>query len=157
NALDIVRDHQLDAGTKLRVRRLLPAGALAPALPAHRGHKTAFLHVAALDGKFAPALEAGVRPLAKFFIEEEADMRRRDLVGGDVIAQLGIVLRVPGVPGQVLAGQLPPDQFRIFRKEKYPSLKLALAGALLDGAGKQRRFHKQNSSKIDGGLQAKSG
>src|SRR5581483_2947582 len=51
DALDVLGDHQLDAGGALGVGRLLAAGALAAALAADRADEAAALHVAALDGE----------------------------------------------------------------------------------------------------------
>ncbi|MGD0975211.1 MAG: hypothetical protein ABR866_14075 [Candidatus Korobacteraceae bacterium] len=48
-------------------------------------------------------------------------MRRRDLVGGNVVTQLWIRRRIAGVPRQVFAGELAPDQFRVFGEKQYPS------------------------------------
>jgi hypothetical protein len=45
-------------------------------------------------------------------------VRGGDLVGRDVVAQLGIVGRIFIVPGQVFAGQLALDQFRVFGEEE---------------------------------------
>src|SRR5207253_3377294 len=81
NALDVLCDHQLNAGASLRVWRLLPAGALPTPLPAHRGNKAALLYVAALDRQLATALQAGVEKLAQSFVKEEADVCRGNLVG----------------------------------------------------------------------------
>ena len=112
DALNVFRNHQLDAGTKLGIGRLLTAGTFAATLPAHRRHKAALLHVTALDGRFIAALQAGVWELAQRFVEEEADVRRRDLVGGDVITQFGIILRIlscptEGLPPPVGDGSVP--------------------------------------------------
>jgi len=115
---------------------LFPARPLAAPLTAYGGHKAALLYVTALDRDFTAAFQAGVRPLAQLLIEKEADMRGRNLVRGDIVAQLGIVLRVLCVPGQVFSGQLPPDQFWIFSQKKDTSLKFAGIRALLDAAGK---------------------
>src|SRR6185437_7679243 len=57
DALDVLRDHQLDPGAHLGVRRLFARRALAPALPAHRGDKAAALDRAAGDGELLAALE----------------------------------------------------------------------------------------------------
>src|SRR5207248_6846796 len=94
DALDVFRDHQLDAGRHLGIGRLLAARAFAAPLAAHRGDKTTSLYFAALDGQLRAALQAGVRKLAQRLVEEEADVRRGYLVGGDVVAQLGIFLRM---------------------------------------------------------------
>jgi len=56
----------------------------------------------------------------------------RYLVGRDVIAELGIVGRIPGVPGQVFAGELTLDQFRVFGEEKNAPLQASLVGAFVD-------------------------
>ena len=45
-------------------------------------------------------------------------MSWRDLVGGDVVAQLGIVRRIFRVPAEIFPRQLPLNQFRIFGEEE---------------------------------------
>ena len=141
NALDVFGDHQLDAGRHLGIRRLLAAGAFAAPLAADRRDESAALHVAALDGRLVAALQAGVGKLAQRLVEEEADVRRRDLVGGDVVAQLGIALGMLGVPGQVFAGKLPLDELGIFGQEKDSPLQTDHVGALFNGAVQQRVIH----------------
>ena len=64
DALDVFRDHQLDASRHLGIGRLFAAGAFAAPLAAYRGDKTALLHFAALDGQLRAALQPGVRKLA---------------------------------------------------------------------------------------------
>jgi hypothetical protein len=54
-------------------------------------------------------------------VEEKTDVRRRDLVGGNVVTQLWIRRRIAGVPRQVFAGELAPDQLRVFGEKQYPS------------------------------------
>src|SRR3954462_947319 len=56
NALDILRDHELDSRRQLCIWRLLAAGALAATLAADSSDEAAFLHVGALDGQLAAAL-----------------------------------------------------------------------------------------------------
>ena len=63
-------------------------------------------------------LQPQVRDLAQRFIEIETVVRGSDLVGRDIIAQLGIFLRILGIPSQVLTRQLTPDELRILRQEK---------------------------------------
>ena len=142
DALDVFRDHQLDAGRHFRIRRLLPAGAFAAPLAAHRGDKTTFLYFAALDGELRAAFQPGVRKLAQRLIEEEADVRRGDLVGGDVVAQLGIFFRMARVPGQIFARQLPLDERRIFSQKQDPARQLHPVGQLADLAAEQRVRHR---------------
>src|SRR5205807_10054415 len=117
-----------DAGAQLRIRRLFAAGALASPLAAHGSHKAALLNVRALNGQIIAALEAGIRKLSQGLIEEEADVRRGDLVGRDVIAQFGILLRITGVPRQILPGKLTPNQLRVFGEKEDTSRKPNLAG-----------------------------
>ncbi len=132
DALDVLGDHELDAGGALGVGRLLAARSFAAPLAAHRAHEPAALDVAALDGQLVAALQAGVGKLAQGLVEVEADVRRGDLVGGNVVAQLGIVLRVGGVPGQVFARQLPLDQLGIFGEKKNAPLQAHAVRTLLD-------------------------
>src|SRR6266566_4002158 len=68
NALDVLRDHQLDSGAHLGVRRLLPGRPLAPALAAHRSHEAAALHRAAGDGELVTTLEPQVGKVAQGFV-----------------------------------------------------------------------------------------
>src|SRR5712692_7048802 len=138
NALDVLGDDDLYARAKLCVRRLLAAGALAPALAADRGHKPALFHIAALDGCFTATLQAGVGKLAQGFVEEKADVSRSDLISGDVVAQLGVIGGILRIPGQVLARQLTPDQFRVFGEEKNAPFQANLVGPLLDFSLQQR-------------------
>ena len=102
DTFDILSDHNLDAGTPLSIRRLLPARPLPSPLAAHSRHESALFYVAALDGNFAPAFQSSVGKLAQRLIEEKTDVRGSDFVGGDVVAQLGIVLRILSVPRQIL-------------------------------------------------------
>src|SRR5271157_1479736 len=142
NAFDVLGDHQLDARRHFGIRRLLPAGALAAPLAADRAHEAAALHIAALDRRLVAALQAGIGKFAQRFIEEEADVRWRDFVGGDVIAQLGIALRMPGVPGKVLSGKLAFDEFGVFGQEQNAPLEMGRVGALLNSAVQQRIIHR---------------
>ena len=132
---------QLNAGRHLGVRRLLAAGTFAAPLAADARDESAALHVAALDRRLVAALQAGVGKLAQRLVEEEADVRRRDLVGRDVVAQLGIALGMRGVPGQVFARELALDQFRIFGEEKDSSLQFHSVRALGNRAVQQRIVH----------------
>ena len=138
NALDVLGDHQLDPGAHLGVRRLLPAGAFASPLAADGAYEAALLYVASSDGQHVAALQAQVRDLAQGLVEIEAVVRGRDLVGRDVVAQLGIVGGIPGVPGQVFAGQLAPDQFRVFGEEKNAPLQTNFVGTFVDLSIQQR-------------------
>jgi hypothetical protein len=94
-----------------------------------------------LIGRLIAALQAGIGEFAQRLVEEEADVRRRDLVGGDVVAQLGIALGMLRVPGQVFACKLPLDQFGIFGEEKDSPLQVDHVRALLNGAVQQRIVH----------------
>ncbi len=68
-------------------------------------------------------------------------MRGRDLVGRDVVAQLGIIGRIRGVPGQFPAVELADDKFRIFGEEENASLQANFIGAFVDLAIQQRGDH----------------
>ena len=59
-------------------------------------------------------------------------MRRSDLVGGDVVAELGIVLRIGGVPGNVFARELPLNELGIFAEKKYAPRKANAVRTFLD-------------------------
>ncbi len=158
NALDVFRDDELDAGIHLRIGRRLAARTFAAPLAAHRRHESAAFHVHALDGCLVAALQSGVGELAQGLIEEEADVRRGDLVGRDVVAQLGIALRVSGVPGKVFAGELALDELRVFGEEKDPPLQLHSVRALGNRAVQQRISHlKILSQKSRAGLRVTAG
>src|SRR3954467_11677826 len=101
---------------------MLTARALAPALPPDTRDENAALHVPALDWRLIPTLQTEIWKLTQRLIEVKADMRRRDLVSRDVVPQLGIVRRIPGVPRHVPTGQLLFDQIRIFSQEENASL-----------------------------------
>ena len=141
DALNVFRDHHLDAGAHLGVRRLLAARSFAAPLSAHRAHKSAALHVAAPDRRHAAALQPKIRNLAQRLVEVKAVVRRSDLVGRDVVAQLGIIPRILRIPRQVFARQLPLDQFRIFGEEKNASLQPHSVRPLFDLAFQKRVDH----------------
>ncbi len=141
DALDVLGDHQLDAGRHLGVRRLFAAGTLAAALATDRADKATALHVAALDGRLVAALQAGVGKLAQGLVEEKADMRRGDLVGRDVVAQFGIAFGMRRVPGQIFAGELPLDELRIFGEEEDSPLQADHVGTHFNGSVQQRVVH----------------
>src|SRR5205807_9082143 len=65
NTLDILRNHQVNAGASLRIWRLLPAGALPAPLSADRCNKAALLHIAAFDRQLAAAFQPGVGELTQ--------------------------------------------------------------------------------------------
>ena len=137
DALNIFGDHHLDSGTQFGVRRLLAAGTFASPLAAHGSYEAASFHVSTLDRDFTAALQPCVRKFAQGLIKEEADVRGSDFVSGDVVAQPGVVLRVPRVPGQVFPCKLTADQLRIFGEKKDTSLQLDFIGTFLDMAIEQ--------------------
>ena len=141
DALDVFRDHYANAGAHLRIRRLLAARSFAAPLPAYRAHKSAALHVAAPNRRHAAALQPEVRNLAQRLVKVKAVMRRSDLVGRDVVAQLGIIRGILRIPRQVFARQLPLDQFGIFGEEKNASLQPDFVGPLFDFAFQKRVDH----------------
>src|SRR5271165_1159645 len=122
--LDVFRDHDANAGTHFRIRRLLAARPFASPLSTHRTYKSATLYVTAPNRRHAAALQPEVRNLAERFVKIEAVVRRRDLVGRDVVAQLGIIRWIFRVPRQILTRELPLDQFGIFGEEQDASLQV---------------------------------
>jgi len=134
NALYIFRDHYTDTGAHLRVGGLFPARSLAAAFAAHGADKAAALHVPAPDRRHIAAFQSKIRNFAKRFVKVEAIMRGRDLVGGNVIAQLGIVRGIFAVPGEIFARQLPLDQFGIFGEKENAALQPNFIRALFDFA-----------------------
>ena len=66
------------------------------------------------------------------------------VIGGDVIAKLGIVGRVLRVPWKVLAGKLAFDQLRVFGQEQDAAFELDLSGTLLDLAVLNRSGHNND-------------
>src|SRR5262249_24597101 len=111
---------------------LLTARSLAAPLATDRGNESAALHVSALDRDFVSALQSGVGKFPKRFIKEKADVRRSDLVGRNVVAQPGVVSRIPGVPREVFSSQLLLDQGRVFRQEEDATLQTYCRCALFD-------------------------
>ena len=68
-------------------------------------------------------------------------MRRSDLVGRNVVAQLGILPRILCIPWQVFARQLALNQFGIFGEEKNATLQPDSIRPLLDFAFQKRVDH----------------
>src|SRR5204863_7176485 len=103
DALDVLRDHELDPGAHLGVGRLLTRRALAPALAAHRGDEARALHRAAGDGNLVAPFQPQVGKVAQGFVVVVADVRGGDFVGGDVVAELGRGLPVDILPVELSA------------------------------------------------------
>src|ERR1700677_3227625 len=141
DALNIFRNHQPNAGTHLRIRRLLPARSFTAPLSAQRAHKAAALHVTPPNRRLAAAFQPKVGNLAQCLVKVEAVMRRSNLVGRDVITQLGIVGGILRVPWQTLAGKLPLNELGIFREEKNSSLQPDFVRPLFDFAFQKRVDH----------------
>ncbi len=87
DALEALRHDQADAGRQLRQRAGLARGTLAVALASHRDGKAAVADGIAPDRLLAPRLEPHIRELPQTLIVGEHDGDRRDLVGGDIVAQ----------------------------------------------------------------------
>src|SRR5581483_7359119 len=132
DAFDVLGDDHADSGAHLGIRRLLAARALAAALSAHGANEAAALHVAPANRRHVAALQSKIWNLPQGLVEVKAIMRGRNLVGGNVVAQLGIVGGICRVPGQVLARQLPLDQLGIFSKKKNAPLQLDSVRPLFD-------------------------
>ena len=137
NALDVFRDHYADAGAHLRVGRLFPARSLPTAFAAHRADEAAALHVSSPDRSPAAAFQSQIWNFAKCLVKVEAVMRGRNFVGRNVVAQFGIVRGILAIPGQIFAGQLPPDQFGIFGEKENASLQPNLIRTFFDFAFEQ--------------------
>src|SRR4029077_8675827 len=69
NSLDVLGNHQLDAGRKLGIGRLLATGSLASTFTADRRDKPALLHIRAFDRQLVTTLQACIRKLAQSLIE----------------------------------------------------------------------------------------
>src|SRR5581483_1748311 len=124
DSLDVFGDHQLDSGAQLGVGRLLAAGTFAATLAADGSNEAAFFHVASLDWKFIAAFQSGVGKLAEGLVEEKTDVGGSDFVGGDIVAQFGIVLWILCVPRKVFAGELALDELGVFGEEQNTALEL---------------------------------
>ncbi len=135
DALDIFGDDHANAGTHFGVGRLLAAGTFAAALAADGGYESAFLDVRAADGKHVAAFQAKIGDLAQSFVEVEAVVGGSDFVGGNVIAQLGIVGWILGVPGQIFAGKLAFNELGVLGQEKNAAGEADSVGAFVDLAG----------------------
>src|SRR6185295_8838642 len=123
------------------VGRLLPAGPLAPPLPAHRGDEATLFDRPATQRELFPRLETEVGEFPQGLVEVVADVRGSDFVGRDVAAQ-----RDRGIPGKVLPLKLASDQGRVFREEEYPAVKPHLLGQLGRGAVFEAFEHGQSGS-----------
>jgi hypothetical protein len=89
-----------------------------PTPSADRANEAAALYIAAANRNHPAGLQPHVWNFAQSLVEIEAVVRWCDLVGRNVIAQLGIVFRIFRIPWQILSGNLPFDQFRILRQKK---------------------------------------
>ncbi len=87
DALEALRHDQADAGGQLRQRAGLARGSLAVALARHRDGKAAVADGIAADRQLGARLEPHIRELPQPLIVGQHDRHRRDLVGGDVVAQ----------------------------------------------------------------------
>jgi len=76
NALDVLRDHELNPRAQLCVRTLLSAAAFPAALSADRGHKSAALHITTLDGKSHAALQSEIWDLTQRLVKIKAIVRK---------------------------------------------------------------------------------
>src|SRR5205807_8446409 len=90
NALNVLRDDELNSRRPLGVRRLLPAGTFSTPFAADTRHEPTILYVAALNRQLVAALQAGVGKFTQGLVKEEADVRGRDLVRGNIVAQLRV-------------------------------------------------------------------
>ena len=93
--LDVLGDDDADPGHELGVGRLLAATPLPPSLAAHRADEAAVLDAAAGDRELVAGLEPQVRELSERLVEVVADVGGRDLVGRDLVPELGAQLLVP--------------------------------------------------------------
>ena len=112
--LDVLGDYHANARAHLGVRRLLAARTLAAPLTAHRAYKAATLHISAADWGHTAAFQSEIRNLSQSLVKVEAVVCGGNLVGRDIVAQLRITGRILRIPGQILARQLPSDEFGIF-------------------------------------------
>src|SRR5262249_48914336 len=106
--LDVLGDHDADAGAHLRVRRLLAARALAAPLARDRDLELAGLDRPARDRELLARPEAQVREVSERVVVVVTDVGRRDLVGRDVVAELD-----RRVPVEVTTLELLPQEFRV--------------------------------------------
>jgi hypothetical protein len=138
---NILGDHHADAGAHLGIRRLLAARSFTAPLSAHGAHKSAALHLAAPNRRHTAALQPQIRNLAQRLIEVKAVVRRSDLIGRDVVAQLRIVGRILRIPGQVFTRELTLDEFRVFGEKKNAPLQPDSVRPLFDFAFQKRVDH----------------
>jgi hypothetical protein len=113
DALEVFGDDEPDAGAALGVRRLLARRTLAAPLAADRHGKAAAPDAPAADRKLIATLEAEVGKLTQGLVVVVADVGGRDLVRGDVVAQLG-----GDRPLQVVSLELASHQIGIFGQEQ---------------------------------------
>src|SRR5205823_12215780 len=138
DALDVLRDHELDPRAHLGIGRLLAGGSLPAPLAAHRGDEPAAFYRSAADRELLAALEPQVGEIAQRLVVVVTDVGRSDFIGGDVVPQ-----RDPGTPREVLALELTTHQVGIHREEQHPSGKPYAVGPLLDAPGAQPLQHER--------------
>ena len=123
DALEALGDDEADAGEPLGRRAVLARRALAVALAGHRHREAAGADRIDADRPRAADAEAGVGIAAELVVVVGEDRDRRDLVGGDVVAQrAGFGARQPA------PGELGADRLFVGRE-------------IEDPAGQRERFH----------------
>jgi hypothetical protein len=116
DALEALGDHQPHARRQLGQRRMLARAALAVAAAAHQHADAGAPQRVEADGALTAGGEAGVRVAPQRGVEIHHRRQRRDLVGGDVVAQgAGFGAR------DVAAGQLRTHQRRVAAQEQAPA------------------------------------
>jgi hypothetical protein len=116
DALEALGHDQPHAGRRFSQRAVLARAALAIAPPGHQHLDAGIAQRVARDRPLALGMQAGVREAPERGVEVHQCRQRRDLVGGDLVAQ-GAGLRCI----QVAAGQLLAHARRIRAQEQDPA------------------------------------
>jgi len=132
DAFDIFRDDHANARAHFRVRRRLAAGSFAASFARDRRDESAVLDRVAFDRKLVAAFQTQVRKIAERLVVVITNVRGRDLVGLNVVAQFD-----RRIPSDVLTGELPLDQIGVFGEEQDAPVEFNFRRLLFDCSAEQ--------------------
>jgi hypothetical protein len=115
----------------------IPRRPLTPALARDRADEPAPANAPALDGEIPAGPEPEIRKIAQCLVVVIADVRRRDLVGRDVVPQ-GDGRR----PHQILPRQLAADEIGVVREKQHASLEPHAIGQRRHGTLRETLVHQ---------------
>ena len=116
DALEALGHDEADTRRLLGKRTGLARRSLAVALAGHHDRKAAVTHRVDADRHLAADLEPDVRVASQALVVVKADGGRRDLVGGDVVAQRHAIGQ-----REILAAQLAAYGVQVLRQKEHPA------------------------------------